>query len=61
MNPMDLVTQLVKEYGVAAIPGTTFGMDGGCYLRISYGALERETVAQGIGRLVKGISDILCK
>ena len=61
IDPMDLVTQLVKEYGVAAIPGTTFGMDGGCYLRISYGALERETVAQGIGRLVKGISNILCK
>jgi aspartate/methionine/tyrosine aminotransferase len=60
MDPMDLVSQLIKEYGVAAIPGTTFGMEQGCYLRISYGALEKETVAQGIGRLVKGISNILC-
>ncbi len=59
MDPMDLVAQLVKEYGVAAIPGTTFGMDQGCYLRISYGALEKETVALGIGRLVEGISIIL--
>lgn len=59
MDPMDLVSRLVKEYGVAAIPGTTFGMERGCYLRISYGALEKETVAQGIGRLVQGISDIL--
>ena len=59
MDPMDLVAQLVKEYGVAAIPGTTFGMERGCYLRISYGALEKETVAQGIGRLVEGISNIL--
>jgi len=59
MDPMDLVAQLVKEYGVAAIPGTTFGMDQGCYLRISYGALEKETVALGIGRLVEGISRIL--
>ena len=60
MDPMDLVSQLIKEYGVAAIPGTTFGMERGCYLRISYGALEKETVAKGIGRLVKGISNILC-
>ncbi|MBN2318253.1 MAG: pyridoxal phosphate-dependent aminotransferase [Acidobacteria bacterium] len=59
MDPMDLVSQLVKEYGVAAIPGTTFGMERGCYLRISYGALEKETVARGIGRLIKGISNIL--
>ena len=61
MDPMDLVSQLIKEYGVAAIPGTTFGMERGCYMRISYGALEKETVAQGIGRLVKGISNILCR
>jgi len=61
MDPMDLVSQLVKEYGVAAMPGTTFGMKRGCYLRISYGALEKETVAKGIGRLVKGISNILCR
>ena len=61
MDPMDLVRQLVKDYGVAAIPGTTFGMHRGCYLRISYGALEKDTVAQGIGRLVQGISNILCK
>lgn len=61
MDPMDMVSQLVKDYGVAAIPGNTFGMDEGCYLRISYGALERDTVAQGIGRLVKGISNILCR
>jgi aspartate/methionine/tyrosine aminotransferase len=59
MDPMDLVSQLVKEYGVAAIPGTTFGMEQGCYLRISYGALSKETVAKGIGRLVQGLADIL--
>ena len=58
-DPLDLVTQLVKDYGVAAIPGTTFGMDEGCYLRISYGALERDSVAEGVGRLVKGLSKML--
>ncbi|MDA3938242.1 MAG: pyridoxal phosphate-dependent aminotransferase [Spirochaetia bacterium] len=59
MDAMDLVTKLIKDYGVAAIPGNAFGMDKGCYLRISYGTLEKETVALGIGRLVKGIKDIL--
>ena len=59
MDPMDLVTRLIEEYGVAAIPGTTFGMGKGCYLRVSYGALEKETVAIGIGRLVQGIRNLL--
>jgi aspartate/methionine/tyrosine aminotransferase len=44
---------------VAAIPGDAFGMDDGCYLRIAYGALQKETVAEGIGRLVNGIKTIL--
>jgi len=59
MDSMQLVEQLVREYGVAAIPGTTFGIEGKCCLRISYGALEQNTVARGIGRLVDGLSAIL--
>jgi aspartate/methionine/tyrosine aminotransferase len=50
---------LVKEHGVAAIPGDAFGMVNGCYLRISYGALRPETVAEGVGRLARGIREIL--
>ncbi|MEJ2112012.1 MAG: aminotransferase class I/II-fold pyridoxal phosphate-dependent enzyme, partial [Acidobacteriota bacterium] len=61
LDSMDLVSRLIKDYGVAAIPGTTFGIEQGCFLRVSYGALERETVAQGTGRLVRGIRDILCR
>lgn len=59
MNPLTLVERLVKEHGVAAIPGSTFGLTDGCYLRIAYGALQKETVAEGIGRLVRGIRTIL--
>ena len=59
MKPLDLVERLVHEFGVAAIPGTAFGMDDGCYLRVAYGALQKETVAEGIGRLVRGIKTIL--
>ena len=56
---MDLVQRLVREYGVAVIPGTTFGMHEASYLRIAYGALRKETVTEGLGRLVNGLSAIL--
>jgi len=58
LPPLALVERLVKEHRVAAIPGSAFGIEG-CYLRVAYGALQRETVAEGIGRLVKGIRTIL--
>jgi aspartate/methionine/tyrosine aminotransferase len=56
---MTLVERLIREHGVAVIPGTTFGLHEGCYLRVSFGALEREHVAAGIGRLVTGLRAIL--
>lgn len=59
MKPLALVERLVKEHRVAAIPGNAFGMEDGCYLRVAYGALEKETVKEGIGRLVKGLQAIL--
>ncbi|MCU0517612.1 MAG: pyridoxal phosphate-dependent aminotransferase [Oscillatoria sp. Prado101] len=58
LGAMELVEKLVREHGVAAIPGTTFGMDSGCYLRVAYGALEKETAQEGIGRLVRGLQKI---
>jgi aspartate/methionine/tyrosine aminotransferase len=59
MDPMTLVERLVREHRVAVIPGSTFGMTGACTLRIAYGALTRETVAEGIGRFVRGIRQIV--
>jgi aspartate/methionine/tyrosine aminotransferase len=59
IEPLALVERLVKEHGVAAIPGNAFGMEDGCYLRLAYGALRKETVAEGIGRFVRGIKTIL--
>ena len=59
LQPLALVEQLVKEHRVAAIPGSAFGMETGCYLRVAYGALQRETVTEGVGRLVNGIKTIL--
>jgi aspartate/methionine/tyrosine aminotransferase len=57
-SSMDVVETLIREHGVAVIPGSTFGVDeakDGCTLRISYGALQRESVVEGIGRLVRGL------
>jgi aspartate/methionine/tyrosine aminotransferase len=59
MDPMHLCERLIREHKVAVIPGTAFGMNEGCYFRVAYGALQRETVAQGIGRLVNGLRAVL--
>jgi aspartate/methionine/tyrosine aminotransferase len=56
---MEIVERLIREHRVAVIPGTTFGLTSGCHLRVAYGALHRETVAEGMGRLVEGIKAIL--
>jgi aspartate/methionine/tyrosine aminotransferase len=50
-----LAERLIREHRVAAIPGTAFGLTDGCYLRISYGALDRKSVATGVSRLVGGL------
>jgi aspartate/methionine/tyrosine aminotransferase len=57
MDPLALAERLIREHKVAVIPGTAFGMDG-CYFRVAYGALQKDTVAEGIGRLVTGLKAI---
>jgi aspartate/methionine/tyrosine aminotransferase len=59
IDSFQLVEQLIRDYKVAVIPGTTFGMTNGCYLRVAYGSLTQETAAEGIGRLVKGLKAIV--
>jgi aspartate/methionine/tyrosine aminotransferase len=55
VDPMALTERLIREHRVAVIPGTAFGIEDGCYLRVAYGALEKATTAEGIGRLVEGL------
>ena len=59
LGAFDLAQRLIRQHRVAVIPGTTFGMDDGCYLRIAYGALQQHTATEGIERLVKGLKTIL--
>jgi aspartate/methionine/tyrosine aminotransferase len=58
---MELVRRLIEEHKVAVIPGQTFGMKHKCYLRVAYGALQKDTAAEGISRLVRGLKHILCR
>jgi aspartate/methionine/tyrosine aminotransferase len=55
---MELVKKMIFEHKVALVPGSTFGVENGCYVRLAYGALKKETVAEGIGRFLDGLKDI---
>jgi len=59
LAPLALVERLVRDFKVAAIPGTAFGIGEGCTLRVAFGALEKETASEGIGRLVRGLKTIV--
>ena len=59
MDAMDVVTRLISEHKVAAIPGDTFGITKGCYIRIAYGSVQEAQAKVGIQRLVKGLQTII--
>ena len=59
LAPLALAERLIREHKVAVIPGDAFGMTDGCYFRVAYGALQKATVAEGLGRLVTGLRAIL--
>ena len=58
MDSMTIAERLIREHRVAVIPGMTFGVEG-CYFRVAYGALQKATVAEGIGRLVRGLRELV--
>jgi aspartate/methionine/tyrosine aminotransferase len=59
IDSFELVKRLIQEHQIAVIPGTTFGMKDRCYLRVAYGALQKDTAKAGIERLVKGLHRIV--
>jgi aspartate/methionine/tyrosine aminotransferase len=59
LAPFTLCERLIREHRVAVIPGPAFGATDGCYFRVAYGALQRDSVAEGVGRLVEGLTAIL--
>jgi aspartate/methionine/tyrosine aminotransferase len=54
-DPLELTEWLIRRHRVAVIPGSAFGAVDGCYLRVSYGALDPATADEGIRRLVTGL------
>jgi aspartate/methionine/tyrosine aminotransferase len=59
IDPMVLTERLIREHRVAVIPGPAFGLTEGCSFRVAFGALQRDTVEEGVGRLVRGLRVIL--
>ena len=55
-DPVDIVERLILEHRIAVIPGTAFGMDDGCYLRIGYGAVDGPTMEEAMERFAEGIT-----
>ncbi|MCK9608651.1 MAG: pyridoxal phosphate-dependent aminotransferase [Methylomonas sp.] len=58
LGDLELAECLIKQFKVAAIPGCAFGMQDGCYLRISYGMLNREQAFDAIQRLIAGLTEL---
>jgi aspartate/methionine/tyrosine aminotransferase len=59
MKPMEIVEQLVSKNRVAVVPGTAFGLEDQCALRVSYGSLTAETAREGLQRLTDGLAKIV--
>ena len=58
-SDMQIVEALIRDFGVAVMPGATFGVADGCSVRIAYGALDERSVVEGMGRLTRGLSQLL--
>jgi aspartate/methionine/tyrosine aminotransferase len=58
IDPQQLAERLIREHKVAVIPGSAFGVTEGCSFRLAFGALQKATVAEGMGRLVRGLETI---
>lgn len=55
LDSMQVCEKLIREHRVAALPGSTFGDNQECSIRISYGALDSVSVLQGVERLRTGL------
>lgn len=56
LKSIDLIKKLIREFKVAVIPGTAFGSDMGCYLRLGFGAVTGDKFKEAMDRFHKGIN-----
>ena len=55
LSSMAAAEYLIREHKVAVIPGIAFGVTDACALRVSFGALQEDTAAEGLDRLAAGL------
>ncbi len=58
LSSFEVCERLVREYRVAVIPGSTFGHERPS-IRIAYGNLQKEQIAEAMDRLCTGLGAIL--
>ena len=59
LTGIEIVDKLINKYKIAVIPGETFGMNDGCYLRVGYGSLDEKNSEIGTQRLINGLKEII--
>lgn len=59
LDDMAVTSKLIRKHRVAVLPGSTFGLNDGCYFRVAYGALDKNNAREGIQRLTDGLTDIM--
>jgi aspartate/methionine/tyrosine aminotransferase len=57
IGSLQIAERLIREHGVAVVPGSAFGANGPA-IRVSYGALDPATAAEGARRLVRGLQEL---
>lgn len=55
LDPLTVAERLIREHGVAVVPGSAFGCPEGCRLRVAYGALPPDRAAEAVARLSRGL------
>ena len=59
LSDLQVAKQLIENERIAVIPGSTFGLHDGCYLRIAYGSLSVDNATLGIERLIAGVKNLI--
>ena len=58
LDSMTMVERLIRRASGRGDPGRRVRRDGRLYTRVSYGALDAETVHEGIARLTRGLQQL---
>ena len=54
-DSMRIAKTLIEQYKIAVIPGAAFGDAANCAFRVSYGAVSRDHLVDGMDRLLRGL------